>query len=484
MTRRWTLDELIAGLVGQRSAGLDVPVLPVIDSRKAEAGTVFFAFVGERVDGHDYVADALARGAAAAVVERNVEVDASLVDVAQGLPPAGLRLPLLIRVPSVLGALQTSAKVWRRSLGPRIVGVTGSVGKTTTKELIVRVLGSRFRVLGSGGSYNNEIGLPLTLLKMDSDHQAGVLEMGMYVRGDIRSLADIAQPHIGVVTNVAEVHAERAGALADIAEAKRELVEALPPAPEGIAVLNYDDPYVRSMAPHTRARVFSYGLAPEADLSADEITVLGLKGLHLRLCYQGERVELATPLLGRHSVYTVLRAAAVGLVEGLTWPEILRGVQEPGPRLRLVVLAGVGGTQIVDDSYNSSPASAVAALDFLAALPGRRVAVLGDMLELGQYEEDGHLRVGARAAAVVQQLLTVGPRARLIAEAAQRAGLPASSIHTVDDSLAAIPVRRTLLQPSDVVLIKGSRSMRMEQIVAALRVAEPLPDDHTAGSQG
>ncbi len=470
MMRSLTLADVVEGLGMVRPVGLEMPVRAVLDSRKAEPGTFFLAFKGEKADGHDYVAQALANGALAAIVERPVEAPgAQVLDLTAGAAlPMELHPPLVIRVPQVLEALQGLASFWRQQFTPRVVGITGSVGKTTTKELVARVLAQRFNVLRSQGSFNNEIGLPLTLLALTSEHQYVVLEMGMYVRGDIRHLAQIARPHIGVVTMVEAVHAERAGRLGDIALGKQELVESLPPAPEGVAILNCDDPRVCIMAGATQARVFYYGLADVADLWADKVESLGLEGIRMRLHYGKETLYLRVPLLGQHSVHTVLRATAVGLVEGLTWQEIVEGLRAPGPQLRLVTVQGRNGSLVIDDTYNASPPSTLAALNLLKDLDGRKIAVLGDMLELGDYEEEGHRKVGVRAAGVVQVLVTVGERARWIAEEARLAGLPADAVHSFATSAEAIAWLQDQVQPKDVILVKGSHAMHLDEVVAAL----------------
>lgn len=470
MVKQLRLKDLIEGLTGWHLPGLEMPVRPIIDSRNAEPGSVFFAFEGENVDGHDYVGDAFERGAVAAVIEHEVAVEADSVTVTDREPPVvSLSTPLLIRVPDVLAALQNAARWWRRQLDVRVIGVTGSVGKTTTKEVTARVLGRRYQVLRNPGSFNNEIGLPLTVLTADGACERLVLEMGMYVPGDIRFLAGIARPHVGVVTVVEPVHAERAGDLATIARGKRELVEALPPAPQGVAVLNGDDARVRAMAEHTKARSFFYGLSPDADLWADEVRSLGLEGIRLRLHHQGAAWDVTVPLTGRHHVYTVLRAAAVALNEGLEWEEILAGLREPGPQLRLVTVAGPDDVLILDDTYNSSPPSAIAALDLLDDLDGRKVAVLGDMLELGDYERAGHEEVGCRAAAVVSVLVAVGELGALIGEGARRCGLDPARIHVAADGERALDVLHRVLEARDVVLVKGSHAVGMDEIVQALR---------------
>ncbi len=465
-----TLGDLVEGMAGWHPEGNRMPVHPVIDSRKAAEGAVFFAFQGEHVDGHDYVEDAFARGAIAAVVDRELHTSMPFLDLTKESSSLEIVTPVVIRVPDVLETLQKAATWWRQELNPRVIGVTGSVGKTTTKEVVAKVLESRYQVRKSIGSQNNEIGLPLTVLSLDSTCERLVLELGMYVRGDIRALSHIARPDVGIITNVEPVHAERAGSLDEIALGKRELIEDLPAAPKGTAILNYDDHRVRSMGPFTKASVFTYGYAPEADLWVDNVQGLGLNGIQLYLHYREESIKVTAPLLGQHNVYTVLRAAAAGVVEGLNWQEIAEGLNEPGPQLRLVTVRGPEDTLILDDTYNSSPPSAVAALDLLHDLPGRKVAVLGDMLELGAYEEEGHLKVGCRAAEVVSELIAVGSLGEIIARGAEMCGLSRNHIHTVVDSSTAVDVLLAVLHPQDVVLVKGSRGMKMETIVNTVRV--------------
>jgi len=467
-----TLADIVQGLTDHRPPELERrPTRVVLDSRLVKPDWVFIAMRGEHADGHDFVADALERGAAIAVVQRPVAVpDVLVVDLTVPQPtlPAAWPPPVLIRVPDTLKALQRLAAFWRRRHSPRVIGITGSVGKTTTKELVADVLSQCYVTLRSERSFNNEIGLPLALLQLTPEHERVVLEMGMYDVGEIAELARIALPHVGVVTIIHPVHLERARTMERIVRAKTELVEALPPAPEGVAILNHDDPRVLGMREATQARVFTYGLSPEADLWADEIEGLGLEGVRFRLHYGEETLHVKIPLLGRHSVHTALRAAAVGLVEGLTWQEIVEGLRSPSSQLRLVAVTGPRGSTILDDTYNASPASTIAALNLLDDLEGRKIAVLGDMLELGDYEREGHEKVGMRAIEVVDVLVTVGPRGRIIGETALRWGMPPDQVHILEDNEAVIRLLKDLVRPGDVILVKGSRAMRMEEIVNAL----------------
>jgi UDP-N-acetylmuramoyl-tripeptide--D-alanyl-D-alanine ligase len=471
------LADLHEGLTGLRPEGLLQRITAiVIDSRDAKPGALFVALEGERADGHEYVVDAFSRGAVAAIVERDVGAEAVTLDLTDPgrILPEAWSLPLVLKVDNTLEALQRAATFWRRSLpGLRVIGITGSVGKTTTKELVASVLARRYVTLKSEASYNNEIGLPVTLLHLTSTHERAVLEMGMYDVGEIADLARMGQPHVGVVTIVRPVHLERAGTFERIVKAKRELVEALPPEPEGTAILNYDDENVRKMADATRAQVFYYGLSPQASLWADQIEGLGLDGIRFRLHHGDETLYVRVPLLGRHSVHTALRATAVGLVEGLTWQEIIEGLRgvEPSDQLRLVAVTGPDGATILDDTYNASPPSTIAALNLLDELEGRRIAVLGDMLELGYYEQEGHEKVGMRALEVADVLVTVGALARIIGEVALRWGMSSNQVHMLEDNDEAITLLKQLVRGDDVVLVKGSRAMKMEEIVNALSFA-------------
>ncbi len=471
-----TLAMILEALTGLKVDYLSMIISEAcIDSRQAIPGSMFVAIPGENVDGHQYVGQAFQNGAHIALVEQDLSdkfptIDLrgvhSLQDIQQ------ISSPVCLLVENSLKALQIIAKFWRCQINPRVIGITGSVGKSTTKELVAAVLSQRYSTIKNKGNYNNEIGLPLTILQIGRGHQRAVLEMGFYVPGEITFLCDIAQPHVGVVTNVGTVHAERAGSQETIARGKAELVQALPPAPDGTAILNFDDPFVRLMAEKTSAQVFFYGLNPVAHLWADEIYGMGLEGIRFRLHYQKENMYLKVPLIGRHSVHTALRAAAVGLVEGLSWDEIVPGLQRGQSQLRMVAVHTQSGALILDDTYNASPESMIAALNLLAEMEGNKIAVLGEMLELGKYEERGHAMVGIRAASVCDELVAVGNRSKMIIEAAINARMLKNRIvwfETVEETIDYLSPK---LQNNDVVLIKGSHGMRMDRIVSALEVPE------------
>ena len=470
-----TLADAIEALTNFRPLAVTVITEAVIDSRQVIPGSLFVAIPGEQVDGHDFIPEAFKRGASFALTQRDVNTsfrtfDLRSVSSAESFLEHDLTSPLCLRVENTVAALQQIARYWRRKLDLRVIGITGSVGKSTTKEMATEVLSTRYRTLKSPGNLNNEIGLPLTVLRLSSGHQRAVLEMGFYIPGEIAFLCDIALPQVGVVTNIGTVHAERAGSQEAIARGKAELVQALPPAPEGVAILNFDDPWVRKMEEKTKARVFFYGLSPEAHLWADQVVGLGLDGIRFRLHYAGETLHVKIPLIGRHSVHTALRAAAVGLVEGMNWQEILEGLMQGHTQLRLAAVRSETGALLLDDTYNASPESMLAALNLLDELDGRKVAVLGDMLELGPYERGGHEMVGLRAAQVANVLLTLGERAHIFAEAARRAGMKKSSIIEFDDLDPLVEWLKSNLTKDDAVLIKGSHGLRMDRITNLLEM--------------
>ena len=469
----------------------------VLDSRDVGPGDLFVALVGENTDGHNYLESVLTAGAAAIICEeRGREIakahGGAIIDCRAGrwahqptIPAnAGRGKPLVYIVNDAVNGLQRIGgfqRIHRCRPDLRVIGITGSVGKTTTKEVVAAVLRRRFDTYHSPGNLNSDQGLPLSLLGLGVEHECAVLEMGMTYLGEIAQICTLARPQIGVVTNVAPVHMSRLGTIERIQQAKAELVKALPDADAGgTAILNWDDDRVREMSEWTAAKVFRYGLTPEADLWADQIESAGMEGIHFRFHYRPEAgasvdsLHVRVPLLGRHSVHTALRSAAVGLVQGLSWDEIVAGLQNLPGQLRLVVIPGINDCTIIDDTYNASPTSTIAALNLLADLTpesgGRRVAVLGDMLELGDMTDDGHKMVGRRAAGVVDLLVTVGELGRGIADEARLIGLSQDKLKVMSNAGDAINLLNEQLRQDDMVLVKGSRAIGMERIVAAITV--------------
>ncbi len=439
-----------------------------VDSRRVLPGQLFVALPGEQTDGHRFLDAAVARGAAAVLVTR------------PPVDPSALGDASVVRVRDGVAALQALAAAWRTRFDPIVVGVTGSIAKTSTKEAAAAVLGARYRTLRNVGNQNNEIGLPLTVLDLAPEHEAAVLEMGMYLGGEIRDLARIARPRLGVVTAVERVHLSRIGSLEAIEQAKGELVEALPV--DGVAILNADDGRVRRMAARTAARTLTYGFAPDADVSADDVTSRGVEGMAFTLRSGGRSVAVAVPTLGRLAVHNALAAAATGIAAGLDLDQIAGGLAKGWSAPNRGELHRAGGVTLVDDSYNASPASVRAALDLLAGLPGRRIAVLGTMLELGAGHDAGHRDVGAAAARVADVLVVVGAEAGGIADGARGAGLADDRVLVAPDRDAALDLLRPRLREGDVVLVKASRGIALDLLVNALR--DELGDSGSRPSAG
>ncbi|MFL5726973.1 MAG: UDP-N-acetylmuramoyl-tripeptide--D-alanyl-D-alanine ligase, partial [Chloroflexota bacterium] len=450
------LAQLAGGSVQMRS---DRPVLgAAVDSRVVERGNLFVALPGEHVDGHDFVGAALAAGAAAVLVAR--PVDAAVL--------AGADATVIV-VPDPLGALQAIAAAWRLRFDPLVVGITGSIAKTSTKEAVAAVLGAAMPTLRNEGNQNNEIGLPLTVLRLRSEHRAAVLEMGMYVGGEIADLARIGRPEIGVVTAVHAVHLSRIGTIDAVERAKGELIEALPD--DGVAILNADDERVRRMASRTRARTMTYGFADDADVRAARVESRGTAGMTFELVTSSGRTLVSIPTLGRLAVHNGLAAAAVGVAAGLPLDAIAAALARGWSAPHRGQLVAAGGVTIVDDTYNASPGSVIAALELLSGLPGRRIAVLGEMLELGDDHDAGHRRVGAAAAGIVDRLIAIGAGGERIAAGAREAGLDPAAIDVVPDRDAARNRLIDLVEPGDVVLAKASRGIGLDVLVDELVAA-------------
>jgi len=425
-----------------------------IDSRTVAAGELFFAVKGERLDGHDFVESALEKGAVAAVVSKQH---------LQRYANAARLLP----VDDTLTALQTLATAVRRTWGKPLVGITGSAGKTTTKEAIAHVLSAHFRVLKSEGNFNNHFGLPLMLLKLEPEHDLAVIEMGMSHAGEIRALAKIAQPEIGVVTNVAPVHLEFFDSLAGIARAKYELVESLPST--GTAVLNADDEYVSQFGRGFKGKVILYGAQSKtADVRAEHVESCGAEGSKFEVVVAGERAHTTLSLVGEHNVLNALAAVAVGMARGMKLSECVAAVATLKPADKRGQVVQVGNITVVNDCYNSNPKALHAMIDALASMKAtRRIVVAGEMLELGPAAEEMHRAAGRHAAEKkIDVLIGVRGLAQAMADAARQSGIHAEFVATPEEAGEWL-ARET--RDGDVVLLKASRGVKLEKALEMWR---------------
>ena len=418
-----------------------------IDSRTIQPGELFFAVKGERLDGHDFVHQALERGAVSAVVRK---------DFLSRFPVK----TCLLAVDDTLVALQTLATAVRRLWGKPLIGVTGSAGKTTTKEAIAHVLASRYRVLKSEGNFNNHFGLPLMLLKLQPEQEMAVIEMGMSHAGEIAALAKIAHPEIGVVTVVAPVHLEYFNSIADIARAKYELIEALPAG--GTAVLNADDEYVSQFGRDFKGKIVLYGIQRPADVRADHVEAQGTEGSAFDIVGNGERARAFLPLLGSHNISNALAAVAVALDRGISLSAIVSALATLKPADKRGQVVQMGNVRVINDCYNSNPKALAAMVDALRSTPAkRRIVVAGEMLELGPAGEEMHRSAGVHiAGGNVDALVGVRGLARPMVEAALAKGMRAEFVDTPEEAAEWL-ARET--RDGDVVLLKASRGVKLEK---------------------
>jgi len=473
---QWTVQEVARALGCAVPSGLD-PMARLagvsIDSRTVGCGQLFVAIHGPRYDGHAFVATALEAGATAAIVAEGRVA---------GYPEA-IR-GKLFGVSDTLAALQELARAVRRSWGRRIAAVTGSVGKTTTKEILAALLGAKFRVLKSEGNLNNEYGLPLTLLRLDPADEAAVLELGMSHRGELQRLAEIAEPEVGVVTRVAPVHLEFFASVDEIALAKRELIEGLC-GTDPVAVLNADDPRVAQFAKTARGRVVTYGIEAKAEYRARRIEERGAEGSAFDFISPEGCVRLSLPLPGRHNIENTLAALAAASLWGIggeeaaaVFPQLLPG------EMRGRLLRFSAGFAVINDSYNSNPVALGAMINLLARTPGyqRRILAAGEMLELGPDSARLHREAGRLAAKEkLDWVLGVQGEASELANGAVEGGLPAPRARFFATSAVAAAFVCDMVQPGDLLLVKGSRGVKMERIVEALRERYGLAGDLAAG---
>jgi UDP-N-acetylmuramoyl-tripeptide--D-alanyl-D-alanine ligase len=417
-----------------------------IDSRKIAAAELFFAVRGERLDGHDFVEQALSSGAIAAVVGRE---QAPRYSESHGL--------LVVSDP--LTALQRLGAAVRRLWGKKLIAVTGSTGKTTTKEAIAQVLHSSFRLLKSEGNLNNHFGLPLQLLRLEPEHEVAVIEIGMNHAGEIRALATIAQHDVAVITNVGPVHLEFFDSVAAIAHAKYELIETLHAG--GTAILNADDQYVSQFGRDFHGKVLTYGIERLADIRAENVEERGFEGSVFEFVVNGDRQNVTVPLLGLHNVYNALAAIAVGFESGITPSEAAQALSTLLPQEKRGQLIEVGGTTVVNDCYNSNPRALETMVRSFAQLPARRhIVVAGEMLELGAAGLELHRNSGATIAKTgIDVLIGVRGAAKEMVDAARSAGTTANFVETPQQAGEWLARE---VRPGDAVLLKASRGVKLE----------------------
>lgn len=458
----WTAQAVAAALQlpGRRSGPASFSAV-VTDSRAVPPGALFVALRGERFDGNEFAATALANGAAGVVVERPLP----------GLPPESCFV-----VPDGLRALGDLATAWRRRLPARIVGLTGSAGKTTTKELVAEVCrhgsSSAERVRATKGNLNNLVGMPLTLLAADGSEEWLVLEMGMNRRGEIARMTEIADPDFGVITNIGLAHAEGVGGtLADVAEAKGELLGGL--RPDATFAVNTDDPWVTRLAAAFPGPKITFG--SKGEVRAAEVQDRGLSGIDFVLELGGRRSKAHLSLVGVHNVSNALAAAALGHAMGFRLEAIVEGLAGAvGVAGRMQVVQLRNGVTLINDAYNANPSSVEAALETLRRLPGRRVAVLGEMRELGGESRRAHQKIGEHAASLgIDELIVLEGEATAVAEGARAAGMPAAVVKLCPGHAEAARAALAGVRPGDVILVKGSHGARMEEVVRILESEAP-----------
>jgi UDP-N-acetylmuramoyl-tripeptide--D-alanyl-D-alanine ligase len=425
-----------------------------IDSRTIQPGELFFAVKGERLDGHDYVHQALERGAVSAVVRKDQLARFTVKTC-------------LLAVDDTLIALQTLASAVRRLWGKPVVGVTGSAGKTTTKEAIAHVLASRYRVLKSEGNFNNHFGLPLMLLKLQPEQEIAVIEMGMSHAGEIAALARIAHPDIGVVTVVAPVHLEYFNSIGDIARAKYELIESLPH--HGTAILNADDEYVSQFGRDFKGKVIFYGTQRRAEIRAEHIESRGADGSVFDLVVHGHRERAELHLVGAHNIHNALAAAAVGVERGIPLNDVIGALATLAPADKRGQVVQVGNIKVVNDCYNSNPKALEAMVDALAEMPAkRRIVVAGEMLELGPTGEQMHRASGRHIAEKkIDVLIGVRGLAQPMVESAKAAGMRAEFVATPEEAGEWLAREA---EDGDVVLLKASRGVKLEKALEKWKV--------------
>lgn len=454
-----SLNEIVKALGGENTEDGENIVVSGIstDSRKIQEGDLFVPLIGENFDGHDYMDNAFKKGAVAALSQKRKH----------SIPGRSI-----IQVGDTLKALQNLAGWYRSRFSIPFIGITGSVGKTSTKDMVACALGVGFHVLRNEGNLNNEIGVPLTIFRLDGNHEAAVVEMGMSGSGEIGILTSIVRPKVGIITNIGISHIEKLGSRQNILKAKLEILEGLQP--DGLLVLNGDDALLSGVKGLLNVRTVSYGLEEGLDYQAYHIQSRGEAGVDFNIMINGREFTVSVPSPGVHNVYNALAAIAAGYELGVPVQDMIKGIAQFSPGNMRLNIIKENGLTIINDAYNASPQSVKAALDVLAVLDSKRkIAVLGDMLELGEWSHQAHMETGSHAAEKkLDYLVTVGHSAEDIGKGAVEAGLPADRVFAYTNNTDAMNFLNRTLEQEDAILVKGSRGMKMEEIVNYLTTVQ------------
>lgn len=448
--------EILAAVNGKLLSGNEKSIIEniSIDSRNINPGDLFIPIKGERFDGHDFIISSFEKGAEIALTERNI-------------PPFGKKT--LIKVKSTLTALKDLSAYYRSKFDIPFIAITGSVGKTSTKDLAASVLSQKFKVLKTAGNFNNEIGLPLMIFKLEKEHEVAIFEMGMSGFGEISRLSSIVKPDYAVITNIGLSHIEKLGSRQNILKAKTEIFEYM--SPEGVAILNGDDNLLHGLKDLLKVKTLFYGTEEGLDYQAFDLLSLGEQGCKFKVSIDDIEYNIRTSIPGFHNIYNALAAISLGIELNVPMDLIIKGVYEYKPSdLRLNIITK-NDIKIINDTYNASPKSMEAAIDVLKDIStdGKRIAVLGDMLEMGEWSYKVHLDVGKYAALKrIDMIVTVGENAQNIAVGALSGGISGENVKSFDDNKSACNYLEKIVSVGDIVLVKGSRGMKMEQIVQEL----------------
>lgn len=448
-----TISQITKAVKGQLLCGKEEAVVHAVttDSRQAASQTLFIPIIGERFDGHDFIENVWKQGGSAVLTQKEIP-----------LPAEGA----VIRVENTFEALADLAGAYKKQYPVPTVAVTGSVGKTTTKDMLASVLGKKYCALKTQGNFNNEIGVPLTIFRLEKEHQAAVIEMGMSGFGEIRKLASVAQPDVAVITNIGMSHIEKLGSQEGIFKAKMEVAEQF--GPDQILIVNGDDSFLSATKGKGKYKVLYYGIHnPENDVSAKNIINAGIEGVRFTACVEGKEYPVVVPVAGEHNVYNALSAICVGRCFQIPMEQILQGIADFELTAMRMSVEEKHGITVINDCYNASPDSVRAALAVLEGAPGRRkVAVLGDILEMGSFAREAHQQLGKSVAEKkVDVLITAGENASHLAKAAEEEGVTVYAFQTTEEACAFV---KTQVKRGDAVLIKASRGMKFETIYEAV----------------